>query len=115
MTARKSMSPRRRLAVWEAARGVCHLCGQKIKAGEKWEVEHKRALALLGTDDDANLAPAHIACHAVKTKDDVGRLSKALRQRAKHLGIRKRSTFQTNRDGKYKQKIGGVTVLREGR
>lgn len=105
---RKSLSSRRRLGIFEVAKGLCHLCGQRIKAGEKWEVEHRIALALGGADEDVNLAPAHIACHAIKTKDDVGRYSKALRQRAKHLGIRSAGWPKS----KWKRKVNGETVLR---
>jgi 5-methylcytosine-specific restriction protein A len=93
MTARRPLSPMRRLRVFEAAGGLCHLCGLRIQVGEKWEVEHRRALALGGEDDDANLSPAHKSCHAEKTTDDLARTAKAKRMKAKHLGIRKRSTF----------------------
>lgn len=94
MTGRRSLSPMRRLRIFEAAGGLCHLCGLRIQVGEKWEVEHRRALALGGEDDDANLSPAHVKCHAVKTADDLARTAKAKRVKAKHLGIRKPSTFR---------------------
>lgn len=96
MTKRRSLSPLQRLKIFEAAKGVCHLCGQKIQghAGEKWEVEHIIPLAMLGTNDADNLAPAHVACHSTKSKTDAGRLSKTLRQRAKHLGAAKPRGFR---------------------
>jgi hypothetical protein len=39
--------------------------------------------------------------------------SKTARVRAKHLGIRRRSSFQTNRDGPFKRKITGEVVRRD--
>jgi 5-methylcytosine-specific restriction protein A len=91
MTARRPLSPMRKLALFEKAGGVCHLCGLKISG--KWDVEHVIPLALGGADDEANMLPAHKSCHAEKTADDLARTAKAKRMKAKHLGIRKRSTF----------------------
>jgi 5-methylcytosine-specific restriction endonuclease McrA len=64
----------------------CHLCGLPIKQGEAWHVEHIVALACGGADDDANMAPAHIDCHAPKTKDDVRAAAKIKRIAARHVG-----------------------------
>lgn len=112
MTTRQSLSPMRKLAIFEAAGGVCHLCERKIIVGERWDVEHPRALGLLGVDDDTNRRPAHEDCHDIKTKDDVSRIAKAKRQKAKHLGIRKRSTFPCGRNSPWKRKVSGGTVRR---
>lgn len=79
---------------------------------EKWTIEHLRALGLGGDDSDANTAPAHERCRRTKDKADIKSISKAKRMKAKAIGIRKRSSFQTNRDGPFKQLIGGKTVLR---
>ncbi|MBS0219176.1 MAG: HNH endonuclease [Proteobacteria bacterium] len=93
MTKRQSLSPMKRLKVFEAAGGVCHLCGQRIQAGQKWDVEHRIPLALGGPDDEANMSPSHKACHVLKSVDDFARISKAKRQKIKHFGARKPSTF----------------------
>ena len=89
MTTRRSLSAMQRLKVFEAARGICHLCEQRIQVGQAWEVEHVRPLALGGADDESNMRPAHKACHADKTKADAASWSKAKRMKAKHFGIRK--------------------------
>lgn len=106
MTDRRSLSPMRRLKVFEDAGGLCHICGQKI-FGKEWDAEHVIPLALGGADDDSNLRPAHKACHGIKTRTDAASWSKAKRVKAKHLGIRKRSTFPGGRDSSWKMKIGG--------
>lgn len=109
---RRSLSPTKRLAVFERHGGRCHICDQKIRVGETWEVEHVIPLALGGADDPSNMAPAHKDCHASKSVEDVGRIAKAKRQRIGHLGIRKRSPFACSRDSKWKKKLDGSVVLR---
>lgn len=110
---RSSLSPMRRLAVLEANDGRCHLCGGKIVAGEKWEVEHVRPLSMGGEDGGDNLKPAHKSCHAGKTAAEAPIRAKVMRVRAKHLGIKKPSKFSASRDGQWKQKIGGGVVRRQ--
>lgn len=112
MTARRSLSPLQRLKVFEAAKGVCHLCEQRIQVGQPWEVEHVRPLALGGADDESNMRPAHKACHAGKTKTDAASWSKAKRCAAKHNGIKKASRMPGSRNSKWKAKIGGGWELR---
>ena len=109
MTSRKPLSPLRKLTLFERHGGICHICGQKIQAGEPWEVEHVRPLALLGEDTEANMAPAHKTCHAPKTVDDVRRIAKAKRMAAKHVGIKKQSKWQT----KFRKRMDGTVELRK--
>ena len=111
-TPRKPMSPMQRLRIFEEHGGICCLCDRKIQAGEKWIVEHPRALGLGGTDTDENKRPAHESCRRVKDKADVTAIAKAKRIKARHLGIKKRSTFACARAGKWKAKIGGGVELR---
>jgi len=85
MTARR-MSRARRLRVWQTHAGKCHLCGRPIAQGEPWHVEHKQALTCGGTDDDTNLAPAHVDCHAGKTRADKKAGAKLTRIAARHIG-----------------------------
>jgi hypothetical protein len=84
----------RRLRIFEAGKGICILCEQRIKAGDTWTVEHIRALALGGADEDSNCGPAHEACRRIKDKADVASIAKAKRVKAKHFGIKTRSTFR---------------------
>ncbi len=104
---RRSISPTRRLALFMAHSGVCHICGGKI-TGKAWDVEHIIPFALGGADDESNWAPAHRLCHSPKTVEDVRNIARAKRRKAKHLGIRKRSAFQS----KWKRRMDGTVVLR---
>lgn len=89
------MSKSRRLKIWEAHGGICCLCEAKIDGvREKWTIEHIICLALGGADDDANCAPAHEICRRLKDKGDIAAIAKAKRCKAKHLGIRKPSSFK---------------------
>lgn len=106
MTERRRLSPMRKLKVFEDAGGLCHICGLKI-FGKGWEVEHVIPLALGGADDANNMRPAHDHCHGEKTKADNASWSKAKRMKAKHYGIRKKSTWPTGRDGPFKALVGG--------
>lgn len=80
--ARPTISPARRARIFEAHDGRCHICGQKILAGQAWDVEHRIARGLTYDDSDENLAPAHAnaECHGAKTKVDKGLIAKAKAQ-----------------------------------
>jgi 5-methylcytosine-specific restriction endonuclease McrA len=90
MKARR-MSTKRRLAIFEAAKGVCHLCGGKIDGTrEAWDADHVIPLEISGDDSDGNLRPAHAKCHRAKTSgEDAPRIAKAKRVEAKHKGAKK--------------------------
>jgi hypothetical protein len=115
---RKPLTRMQRLKLFEAHGGLCALCGQKIQVGEGWIDEHLRALGLLGTNDLDNRAPVHKACAAAKTfgpDGDLAMIAKAKRVKAKHLGLRKRSTFPGSRSGPLKKKVNGQVVRRNER
>lgn len=108
-----AIPPRVRLRVFEAHGGVCYITGRKITPADKWDVDHVQALVNGGENRESNLAPALRAAHRKKTAEDVAIKAKDRRVRAKHLGIGpKKSSFANARDGKYKTKVGGGTVLR---
>lgn len=93
---RKSLTRNQRAELFLEHGGICYLCGCIINAGrgEAWEVEHVQAREISGRDDWANLRPAHVDCHKVKTKEDKAIIAKCNRVRNKHLGIRKRTSFR---------------------
>lgn len=78
-TKRRSMTKARATAIFVREDGVCYLCGNPIVAGEAWEVEHPDELADGGSDDDADLRPAHVRCHKPKTAE--ARTARAKRNR----------------------------------
>lgn len=89
-TARKKFTPTQRLKIFEAAKGTCALCGQQIKAGDAWIVEHLRPLGLGGSNDKDNTVPVHAQCAHSKTfgeTGDLSRIAKAKRVKMRHLNI----------------------------
>lgn len=114
MTKRRTWTPLQRLKVFEAHAGLCHICGGIIDGTrEAWEIEHLIPLALGGDDDEGNVAPAHKACHSVKTSKDRGQIAKANRVRAKHLGAGKAGTIPGSKGTRWKRKVDGTVVPRD--
>ena len=111
----RRMSPTRRLRIFEAHAGRCHICGERIDGTrERWEAEHVVPYALTRDDSDGNLAPAHVRCHAEKTTGDAATIAKAERVSRKHSGAhRPRSTVPGSRASRWKRKIDGTVVRRE--
>jgi len=114
MADRRSLSRQKRIRLFDAAGGVCHLCSQAIQPGEAWEIDHIIPLGLTGADEPDNMLPAHAACHRSKTSDDVRRIAKAKRQRAGHLGVKKsgRRLIPGSKGSGLRKRIDG-TVWRE--
>lgn len=111
-TKRKPMTPRLRLKVWEAHKGICAICGGKIDGvRERWVLEHLRALALGGADDESNMAPVHEGCALTKTfgiSGDIAKAAKAKRVKIKHLGIKKsKNPLPGGKGSKWRRKING--------
>jgi 5-methylcytosine-specific restriction endonuclease McrA len=77
-----------RLRVFEAFKGTCYLSGRKIMAADKWELEHKIALCNGGEHRESNFAPALVAPHKIKTKQDRATKAKNDSVRKKFLGIK---------------------------
>ena len=76
-----------RLRVYEAHDGCCALTGRKIGTGDKWDVDHRIALANGGQHRESNLQPVLVEAHREKTRQDVKTKAKIARVRKKHLGI----------------------------
>lgn len=112
---RRRHTKKDRARIFEANDGRCYLCGGKIDGvRERWDIEHVVPWELTRDDSDENLRPAHVSCHKVKTADDIRAIRKSDRVKAKHNGswARPRRSFQTNRDGPFKAKVGGGVVRR---
>lgn len=111
MTKRKSHTGLQRAKIFEARGGICHICGEKIKIGEPWDIEHIIPLAISDDDSDKNKAPAHRSCHKAKTKKDQTDIAKGKRIRAKHIGAWKPQSSLSK--GRWKKKLDGTVVARE--
>ena len=103
--------PRVRLRVFEKFGGVCQLSGRKIRPGDKWELDHTKALINGGENRESNLQPVLKEAHKVKTAQDVAQKSKDRRVMSKHIGSYVPKSPM--KKSKWKRKIDGTAVLRE--
>lgn len=87
---RKPLTRKQRSDAHDTHGGICCVCQFPIAKGEPFIDEHIIPLALGGSNDANNRGMAHRQCAARKTKVDVSKTAKAVRIRAKHLGIPKR-------------------------
>jgi 5-methylcytosine-specific restriction protein A len=79
--------PHIQLRIFERHDGICHISKRKIQASEKWELEHIVAICNGGQNRESNMAPALVAPHKAKTKQDRATKAKNDAVRMKHLGI----------------------------
>lgn len=105
--------PRVRIRTFIKVGGYCQCgCGQQIRVGDKWDCDHIVALINGGEHRESNLQLMLSEHHKGKTKDDVAVKAKSNRVRARHLGVRKRSTLPGGRDSPWRKKIDGTVVRR---
>lgn len=115
---RRRISATERQVIFERAAGLCHICGYAIDpVRDRYEIEHVIARALGGDEAKGsdNLQPAHTACHRAKTSRDVGSIAKAKRVRYRHTGSHQpKSRLPGGRGSKWKRRVSGEVVLRDG-
>ena len=112
MSTRLEFSKKTKLAAFQRSDGNCEGCGAKLLTG-RIEYDHQIPAAMGGDNSLGNLTVLCYTCHAIKTrKQDIPRIAKSNRQRAKHIGIKRRSSFQTNRDGLYRKRMDGTVERR---
>ena len=113
MAKRITITPKRRAEVFRDAGGLCHLCSRKIAPGEAWEVEHRKPLALGGTNDPENLSPAHVDCHAGKSRAEIKIIRKADRQMKKAVDRPvSRTPMPGGRKSNWKKTMSGKVIAR---
>ena len=89
MTTQRHMTPARRLRIWEAAKGLCGVCGEPVALVDA-DIDHRIGVWLSRDDTDANLRPLHReTCHRPKTKLDVAIIAKVKRILAREEGTRR--------------------------
>lgn len=111
-TADTPVPPRVRLRVYDKFKGRCAGCGAAL-FGKTFTCDHVIAIINGGDNCESNLQPlGDGCCNKGKNKRDAALKSQTYRVRAKHLGIKKKSRFQTNRDGPFRKKMDGTVERR---
>lgn len=104
--------PRVRVRVFERHNGRCHQCSRKIAPGDKWTLEHVKALVNGGENRESNLAITCSWCLPGKNAEDVAEKARVYRKRAKHIGAKTKRPFPGGKQNKWKKKVSGETVPR---
>lgn len=94
----------------------CAACDAQIDIGLSWwELDHRIARALGGSDEPDNLQVLCGHCHKEKTrKQDVPTIAKVTRTREKSQGIRRSSKpMPFGRHSRLKRKLSGEIIERE--
>ncbi len=73
---RRYISKETRLRVRERQKHKCVSCGQRFKPG-RYHIDHKRAVALGGSDSIRNLQALCPNCHDRKNKEDARKIARA--------------------------------------
>ena len=89
----QAIPSRVKLRLFDRAGGCCQICTVKLTAG-RWQADHILALVNGGGHRENNLQAVCVACHADKTSLDVAEKSKTASVKAKHLGIKKPTTWR---------------------
>jgi 5-methylcytosine-specific restriction endonuclease McrA len=92
-TPRLASAARRRAFRLEHDDGNCPMCGLHLLCLPV-HIDHILPVELGGEDTEANWQLLCIDCHKIKTRDDIKRIAKARRQRAKHNGTMPASPFK---------------------
>lgn len=102
---RVEFTKKQRADIWLRAAGYCEGCKAKLKVGEG-EYDHVIPFALTRDTSIANGQLLCRVCHSGKTHQaDRPRISKAERQRAKHLGIWPKSKTKLKSRGFEKRQV----------
>lgn len=101
-------------AAFERAMGRCECCTAYLYVG-KFHYDHIQPDGLLGEPTLENCRVLCIACHGVKTaREDIPRMAKADRQKARHEGTRKpsRRPMDGSRGSRWRKRMDGTVERR---
>ena len=102
-----------RIRIFERTSGLCHITKRKIRAGEKWQLDHIIPLADGGEHRESNLAPALDWAHREKTSAENKARAKTRAIKAKHFGmVKSKNPLPGGKQSKWKRKITGEIVAR---
>lgn len=112
---RAEFTQKTKLAAWQRAAGFCECgCGRPFGKNPKERPHYDHIIpdALGGDNSLENCACIRVDCHSIKTNkgrdSDRKKIAKAVRGEKDLRGLKSKARgFQTNRNGKFKAKIGG--------
>ena len=90
---------------------LCHISGREIADGMRWQAEHIKPLWAGGENREANLAPALIDPHQIKSRREAAQRAKADRQGIGAAGLKQRPSglrIQSHGFQKFERERRGV-------
>lgn len=113
-TKRSTMTKARVARIFIACGGKCHVCGQAIRDGEKYDIEHPDPLWAGGSDNDAKLRLVHVRCHKGKTADEAKQRARRNATIARgYVGAApSRKPFPGSKRDRFRKRIDGTVVPR---
>lgn len=111
MSPRQEFTKRTKYLAFQTQGGSCRKCTARLMPG-KTEYHHDTECTFGGNATLQNCVVLCTGCHAEITGQRAAVIAKSNRTRDKHLGIRRRSSFSTNRDGAFKKKMSGEVIRR---
>lgn len=106
--------PSVRLRIFDREKGICHISKRKIATGDRWDLDHIVAICNGGLNVESNMAPALVAPHKIKTKQDRATKAKNDHVRMKHIGIREPSRLQSRGFPPRKPQLTASKPLQKG-
>src|SRR3954447_17816375 len=104
---RKEFSTKTKALAFLRANMRCEECHFKLSPG-KYHYDHRTPDGLTGDNGADNCAVLCLGCHREKTKRDVGRIAKARRMQAKHIGAKQsRNPLPGSKHSAWKRKLDG--------
>src|SRR5262245_44576248 len=107
---RTGWTKRQLVEAWEAAKGRCWRCGGKIIHaiyGEGWVMGHAGKAHWAG---GRQCLPEHVDCNSKDGREQTKLAAKAIRQRARSIGVKKKKPWPFTRQ--WKRKVDGTVVKR---
>lgn len=112
MNARREFSKAVKLAAFQRCKGYCEGCTARLFTG-KFEYDHDKEDTFGGEPALENCKVLCLTCHGNKTGSRAAVIAKSNRVRQKHLGIKRKSSFATNKNGAWKKKLDGSIERRD--
>ena len=70
--------------LWEKQKGRCAMCGRRLKP-YAYHVDHKKPIALGGSNSIRNLQLLCPECHMIKTQEDRKKISRRRQKKSKSI------------------------------
>lgn len=115
MTNRPSWNGKKRAEIFRDNSGICHLCKRVIETWQKWHVEHPTARGFKGSDKQADMRPAHVDCHQVKTTAENKIMRKADKQMKSHFGTKVKSRQTIKQRNTFRKYVSNSVDVRDER